>query len=110
MNPPPYSLQIVKTILYILAGIVLVLGLIAGISLMTGARSMVGNALMPLQFLGNGAISNLVAPMLSTFLINLGVASLVLSAIISALFYAVGRLIGHIFQLETRLARLEAKL
>jgi hypothetical protein len=109
-TPPSRSLQILKTILYILAGLVLAAGLIAGISLMAGANSMVANALVPLQVLGGGAISNMIGPMLSAFLINLGVVTIVITLIISALLYAVGRLIGHTASLEARLARLEGRL
>ena len=108
-TPPSRSLQLLKTVLYILAGLVLALGLIAGISLMASATRIVANLLLPLQFLGDGAISNLIAPMLSGFLINLGIGTLILTFIFSALLYAVGRLIGHTARLEARLARLEAQ-
>ena len=47
--------------------------------------------------------------MLSGFFINLGVFTLIVSLVLSALLYAVGRLIGHIAHLETRLAYLEAR-
>jgi len=106
--PPSRSLRLVKTGLYILAGLVLALGLIAGISLMTGASSMVTNALLPVQLLGGGALSNLIAPLLTGFLTNLGIAALVISLALSALLFATGRLVGHIALLEARLARLEA--
>ena len=106
---PFRSLNILKTVLYILAGLVLVLGLIAGISLISGASSTAANLLLPLQLLGGGTFSNPIAPMLSGFFINLGVFTLIVSLVLSALLYAVGRLIGHIAHLETRLAYLEAK-
>ena len=106
---PIRSLNSLKTVLHILAGLVLVFGLIAGISLMTGASSTAANLLLPLQLLGGGTFSNLIAPMLSGFFINLGVFTLIVSLVLSALLCAVGRLIGHITHLETRLAYLEAK-
>lgn len=108
---PPASrgLLIVKIILYILAGTVLVLGLIAGISLWTGADKLVVNALLPLQMIGGEIIYNMIAPTLSGFLKNLGILTLVSSLILSALLYTGGRLIGHILHLEERLARLEAR-
>ena len=110
LTPPSRSLLILKTVLYILAGLVLALGLIAGISLMVSAAGIVANLLLPLQLLGGGAISNLIAPMLSGSLINIGVVTLILTLLLSALLYAVGRLIGHTALLEARLARLEARL
>lgn len=115
MSLPPQttssqSLQILKNGLYILAGLVLVLGLIAGIGLMTGAGNIVANLLMPLQLLGAEVTFNLVAPLLSGFMINMGILVIVLTLILSALLYATGRLIGHISLLETRLAYLENRL
>jgi hypothetical protein len=47
--------------------------------------------------------------MLSGFFINLGVFTLIITLVLSALLYTLGRLIGHIAQLEVRLSRLEAK-
>jgi hypothetical protein len=102
-------LQILKTIQYILAGLVLALGLFIGISLMAGASNMVENVLMPLQLLGGGAVSNLIAPVLTGFLINLGIAILIVALILSILFYTLGRMIGRSALLEARLARLEAR-
>lgn len=107
-KPPSLSLQILKTILYILAGLILAVGLIAGISLMTGADNIVANVLLPFQLMGGEVSSNLIAPLLSGFFINLGVFILIFALILSALLYATGRLIGHIALLETRLAQLEA--
>jgi hypothetical protein len=71
---------------------------------------MVANALLPIQFLGGGAIYNLIAPVLNGFLVNIGIAILIFTLITSALIYAVGRLIGRTALLEARLARLEARL
>lgn len=108
-KPASRGLPILKTILYILAGLVLVVGLIAGISLVTSATYFAANLLLPLHLLGLGETSGLIAPMLSGFFINLGVFTLIVSLVLSALLYAVGRLIGHIAHLETRLAYLEAR-
>jgi len=108
LPPPSRSLTILKVIFYLLAGLVLLLGLVAGISLMSGAGRAVENATLPLQMLGGEVIANLVAPMLSGFLTNLGIAVLVFSVLLSALLYGIGRLLGHIANLEARLARLEA--
>lgn len=107
---PSRSLQILKIVLYILAGLVLVLGLIAGISLLTGATSMVANILMPIQLIGGGAFNNLIASTVSSFLINLGVFILIVTLVTSALFYGLGRVIGRVALLEARVARLEARL
>ncbi len=113
MNLPPLShpsrsLQILKIILYILAGIVLVLGLIGGISLMSSAPAMVANVLIPLQIIGADAIYNMIAPMLTGWLTNLGILIIFISIVLSALLYAIGRLVGHTANLEARLVRLEA--
>lgn len=106
---PSRSLQTLKTILFILAGLVLLIGLIGGISLVAGAQRWVVNALqMPLALMSGEIVFNLIEPMLTAFLINLGVAVLVVSLITSVLLYALGRLIGHTLLLEERIARLEA--
>ena len=108
-TPPSRSLKIVKIVLYILAGLALAVGLIAGISLVSSANRMVANALLPLQLLGLGEIFNLIASTLSGFLKNLGFLVIIISILFSALLYAIGRLIGHITHLEERLSRLEAR-
>jgi len=105
---PSRSLTILKIVFYILAGLITLLGLVAGISLMSSAGRVAENATLPLQILGGGAISNLIAPMLAGFLTNLGIAVLVFCILLSALLYATGRLLGHITLLEARLAHLEA--
>lgn len=105
---PSRSLPVLKAVFYILAGLILLLGLVAGLSLLGSASRVAENAVLPLQMLGGGAISNLVAPLLSGFLTNLGIALLVFALLLSALLHAVGRLLGHIAGLEARLARLEA--
>lgn len=51
----------------------------------------------------------MICPMLSGSLKNLGFVAIIFSVIISALLYAVGRLISHTAHLEAHLARLEAK-
>jgi hypothetical protein len=112
LTPPTHnsrSLQILKTVLYVLAGFILALGLIVSLSLMVSAGNMVANLVMPLQLMGGEVISNLIAPMLTGFLVNLGIVILVISLILSALLYSIGRLIGHIALLEARVARLEGK-
>lgn len=103
------KLQLLKTVLYILAGLILTLGLIASLSLMTSAGNMVANLVMPLQIMGGEVISNLIAPMLTGFLINLGIVTLVISLILSVLLYSIGRLTGHIALLEARVASLEGR-
>ena len=100
------SLHILKTISYILAGFVLVLGLVAGISLLASAAN-VSNLLMPLLVMGAEAIVNMVAPMLAGLIRGLGLFTLIVSLVLSLLLYATGRLIGHIASLEARLVRLE---
>jgi hypothetical protein len=101
------SLFILKIISYILAGLVLALGLTTGISLLAGASN-VYNLLLPLQLMGAEVIANLVAPYLTGLITGLGVVALIVSLVLSILLFAVGRLLGYIASLETRLARLEA--
>lgn len=102
------SPDILKAISYILAGIVLALGLTAGLSLMASASN-VHNLLLPLQLMGMDIIANLIAPYLTGLITGLGVVALIVSLVLSLLLFAVGRLLGHINALETRLARLEAQ-
>lgn len=103
----PHSLYTLKVTLYFLAGIVLALGLVAGISLLTSASN-VRNSLMPLQILGGDVIVNLVAPYLSGLIRGLGFVSLGVSIVLSLLLFALGRLLGRVASLEERLASLEA--
>lgn len=102
------TLSILKIILYVLAGLVLVLGLIIGISLLASASN-VHNLLLPLQLMGAEVIVNIVAPMLAGLIRGLGWTALVISIVLSLLLYATGRLLGQIVSLETRLARLEGQ-
>ncbi len=108
-TPPSRGLLILRTILYILAGIVLAAGLIVGIALIASAGSTVESLIMPLLLIGGGAVANLLRPVLSGFLINLGIITLILSLVISALLFAVARLVHHTANLEARIAALEAR-
>jgi hypothetical protein len=109
-NPPLYAsrgLQVLKIALYILAGLILALGLAAGISLMSGSHAIATNVLQPIRIMGGQGVSDLISPMLTSFLIQLGAVILLLSLIFCALFNSIGRLIGHLSHLEAHLARLE---
>lgn len=108
-STPSRGLQILKTALYILAGIILALGLVTGISLAAGANAVAANMALPMQLMGGPVIGNLIMPLLSSFLINLGLGTLLLSLVLSALLYAAGRLVGWVIVLEARLAALEAR-
>lgn len=105
---PSRGLQILKVVLYVLSGLILAAGLIIGISILTSANSLVQNLVIPFQLMGNQVITNLVTPLVSGVMINLGIIVLVLSVIFSTLLYGLGRLIGHVALLEARVARLEA--
>lgn len=105
---PNRGLTILKAILYILAGFVLVLGLLAGIGVLAGAGSMVSNLILPLELMGLEAAVNLVRPLLIGLLINLGIAALLASLVLSGLLFAVGRLVGYVQTLEVRVAALES--
>ncbi len=102
------SLALLKTILYLLAGLILASGLLTGIALLAGAGGMVSNLILPLQLMGMEAAANLVKPLLNGVLVNLGIAALVVSLALSGLLYAVGRLIGTVKDMERRLIVLEA--
>jgi hypothetical protein len=106
---PSRSLSILKVFLYILAGLILAGGLMIGVSLLTSASLAVANIVLPLQILAGEAIANIIAPYLSGFLISLGMFTLGLALILSALLYTAGRLVGQVASLEARLARLEAR-
>jgi hypothetical protein len=64
---------------------------------------------MPLQFFGNEAIVNLIAPFLTSLIGGLGVFLLIISLLLSLLLFVAGLLLGTIASLEERLARLEAQ-
>lgn len=108
-NAPARSLPILKVFLYILAGLILAGGLMIGVSLLTSASLAVANVVLPLQILAGEAIANIIAPYLSGFLTSLGVFTLGLALVLSALLYTAGRLVGQVAGLEARLARLEAR-
>ncbi len=111
-NPPPSSscsFEVLKIVIYLFAGLILVVGLVAGISLMISAPHIVANMLIPFQLFGSQAISNAIGPTLTGFLTNLGVAVILVAMIISGLVAGLGLLVGRIAFLETRLARLEAQ-
>lgn len=107
---PSRGLQILKVALYILAALILVPGLITGVSLMISASAMIENILLPLQLIGGEILHNMLAPTLTGFLFNLGIVIIILSLFLSGLLVAVALLIGHIAQLEARLAYLEARV
>ena len=96
-----------KTILYVLAALVLALGLVTGFSLIGSAQTLAANLVLPFQLLGGGAISNLLSSTFSGLLTNLGIAVMIVSSIFSLLLYGVGRLAAQVISLETRLAHLE---
>ena len=102
-------LETLKISLYVLAALVLVLGLFAGISLMSSAAN-VHNLLMSFQFMGTQAITNLIAPYLSGLINGLGVFVSIVSLVLSLLLFAVGRLLGYLANLEGRLVALEAQI
>lgn len=102
-------LEILKISLYVIAGLVLVLGLFAGISLIASAAN-VRNLLMSFQFMGTQAISNLIAPYFTGLMNGLGVFVSVISLVLSLLLFAVGRLLGYFVDLEGRLVALEAQV
>lgn len=105
---PARSQPVLKYALYLLAGLVLVLGLIGGVSLLSSARLMVANFLLPFQLMGIGQISDSFSPLLTGLFINLGIVAIVISLILSALLYTAARLLGRLADLEARLSRLEA--
>lgn len=108
-SSPARGLQILRVVLYILAGTILTFGLIGAISLMTSASHVAANLALPFQLMGNQAISSMITPLLSGFLINLGVIVLVVSLALSALLYTLVRLIAHVAQLELRVSELEKR-
>lgn len=103
------GLRILMIVLTILAGLILVTGLAAGLSLMTSANVLTANAMLGFQLFGGGAIADLLSPIVSGFFVNLGIGLLIFGIILSALLYGAARLIGRIISLEVRVARLEAQ-
>lgn len=107
--PTNRFLPLLKSILYVLAAIVLGFGLIVGIGLLISSAG-VQNMLVPFQFVGGEVVANLIAPYLRSLISGLGVATLVFSLVLSLLLFATGRLLAYNLSLEARLARLEAAL
>ena len=103
-------LQVLKKNLYFMSGFILAAGLLTGIGLIAGASRMVANFILPLQIMAGEIIANLVSPMFSGILINTGVVILILALVLSLMFYALGRMVGHIARLEERLAELESRI
>lgn len=99
-------LAVLRTVVYILAGIVLALGLVVGLSLLSSSAA-VQNILAPFTFAGGEVVSNLIAPYLRSLLSGLGVVTLAISIVLSLLLYGLGRLLGYNLSLEARLRRLE---
>jgi hypothetical protein len=100
--------NILKTTLYVMAGLVLVLGLFIGLSLLFSAAN-VHNMLFPLTIMGGEVLLNLIVPLLTGLLGWLGGGVLVISLVLSLLLYATGRLVGRISLLNARLAQLESQ-
>jgi hypothetical protein len=97
-----------KISLFVMAGLVLTIGLFTGISLLLSATN-VHSMLFPLTILGGEVLSNLIAPFLTGLLSWLGGGVLVISLVLSLLLYATGRLVGRVSILDARVAQLEAK-
>lgn len=102
-------LNILKTTAYLLAGLVLLIGLITGLSLIASAGN-IHNLLLPLQLMGAEAIVNLISPFLTNLIGGLGVLILIICLVLSLLLFVAGRLLGHVASLEVRLAQLEAQI
>lgn len=103
------SLLAFKTILYILAGLLLGLGLIVGLSLIAGSAN-IQNVLLPFHLMGSEVIANLIAPYLKGLVSGMGVVILIISSVLSLLLFAAGHLLSYIAALEARLAALEAHI
>ena len=103
------SPHILKIILYVFAAAILALGVITGVSLIASAAN-IHNVLMPFQFMGAEAITNLIAPYLIGLIRGLGIFVLIVSLIISVLLFAVGLLLGYVTTLERRLVVLETNI
>jgi len=104
------GLQMLKKGLYIITGFILAVSLLAGGGLITGASRMVTNFILPLQVLAGEVVSNLLSPMISGILINAGVVILILGLATSGMFYALGRMVGYVEEVEGRLREVEKKL
>ena len=105
--PRTGSPPLLQWLLYGLAVVVLVLGLWAGLGLMSFAASLTG--LLPmLQALGSPALSNLVGSALRQGMTTLGLVTVVLAVVLSALLFTAGKLLGRVRDLSDRVAHLEA--
>ena len=102
------GIRVLSVVCYVLAGIVLLLGVALLISFITAA-SRLGAGLGPLSILGLEVVLNVLLPPIRSALINIGIVLLVISILLGSLFYAVGRLLSVIRLLLGRVARLEAQ-
>lgn len=101
------GLRVLSVISYVLAGVVLLLGMIMMISL-AGAATNLPNMLIGFQVLGLGPVLDAFIRPVQGALTTAGVIILVVALVLTLLLYAVGRLVGVIRSLVQRVNRLEA--
>lgn len=100
------AVPILKWLLYILAGLVLVFGLMTGIGLIGFAGNLSGFGPV-LQALSAQPLANMLASMLRQGAATLGTGVIVLSLVLSALLFTAGKLLGRTHDLARRVAHLE---
>ena len=112
-QPTPASrergLTLLQWVLYSLAVIVLVLGGWTAIGFINFAASLSGMLPM-LQALSSPAVVNLLGPALRQSATTLGMVTFVLAAVLSALLFTAGKLLGRVHDLSQRVEQLEARL
>lgn len=109
LAPVQRGLTILQWLLYSLAVIVLVLGGWAAIGFLNFSASLSG--LLPmLQALSSPVLSNLIGSALRQGATTLGVVTLVLSVVLSALPFTAGKLLGRVHNLSQRVGQLEDRL
>jgi Ca2+/Na+ antiporter len=102
-------LKVLRGLLFILALIILVLGILGAFSLIS-MRSALPNMLIGLQAIGLGVFVDLLTGVLGPVFINLGIAVLVIALVMSLLAFAAGQLIGTTLEIDKRLAMQEKQL
>ena len=107
--PRQRGLTLLQWLLYSLAVIVLVLGGWAAVGFINFAAALSGMQPM-LQALSSPALSNLISSALRQGATTLGVVTLVLSVVLSALPFTAGKLLGRVHNLSQRVGQLEDRL
>ena len=109
MEKNDQALRVLRTILYVLAGVILLIGLAACILLLASAANL-PSSLMGLRVLGFGPLTDAIAGMLSSALVTLAAMIFIIALILAVLLFAGGKLVERAALANDRLRQLERRL